>query len=234
MAIGERDFNLTENFEGYATVLPDGSCIAYWDAIGGVWTIGFGSTGADVRENTRWTRDEAVHRLQLDWMKAYNGVLQASPCLAAFPNRLDAVVDFSYNEGVSRYVGSSMRSYINRQAWLQAALEFPKWDISRGKVIAGLQRRRKAEQLLFQTPDTHGHDESQDDPAWDVSKMAQSLPVVRIPLAARSSIDPVSSSLADSSTLPQGQDLLDSSSIPSLFSSFGKRLWELIRNPPQI
>lgn len=214
MAIGERDFNLTENFEGYATVLPDGSCIAYWDAIGGVWTIGFGSTGADVRENTRWTRDEAVHRLQLDWMKAYNGVLQASPCLAAFPNRLDAVVDFAYNEGVSRYVGSSMRSYINRQAWLQAALEFPKWDISRGKVIAGLQRRRKAEQLLFQTPD-------------QANSVVQAPYVVPSPFDVSSMPDapPKSALLTDSQ--------LDTSSIPSLFSSFGKRLWELIRNPPQ-
>jgi len=140
--------------EGYAIRTKDGGCTSYWDKMGSVWTIGFGSTGQDITRHTNWTRAQAVDRLQLNWQQAKAGVLRASPILARpeHANRLDAITDFAYNEGIGRYQSSSLRAYVNRQSWKQAAAEFPKWNLAGGKVRAGLVTRREAERRLFLTP----------------------------------------------------------------------------------
>ena len=128
--------------------------MAYWDSLGCVWTIGFGSTGADVVAGTHWTRDQAGARLLEGWNVARAGVLRASPCLSApeNANRLDAITDFAYNEGVGRYQASSLRSYVNQGNFQAASLEFPKWNLAGGKVQAGLVTRRRLEQFLFLSP----------------------------------------------------------------------------------
>jgi lysozyme len=140
--------------EGYADQLPDGSCRAYWDSIGCVWTIGYGSTGAGITSGLIWTHDQAVARLQQDWDAAQAGVLRASPILSdpANFNRLDAVTDFAYNEGIGHYQSASLRSYINRGDWTSAQAEFPKWDLAGGKVIPGLVTRRSLERTVFVAP----------------------------------------------------------------------------------
>ncbi|MHB8272762.1 lysozyme [Bradyrhizobium sp.] len=144
---------ICEESEGYARELPDGSVAAYWDTLGCVWTCGFGSTGLDVKSDTQWTREQAVESLLAGWNVARAGVLRASPCLAdrANANRLEAITDFAYNEGVGRYQGSSLRSYVNRGNWQAAAAEFPKWNLAGGKVQPGLVTRRAKEQSLFST-----------------------------------------------------------------------------------
>jgi lysozyme len=140
--------------EGYAKRQPDDSCVAYWDSIGCVWTCGYGTTGGNVAANTHWTREEALQQLTIKWNEARAGVLRASPCLAdpANANRLEALTDFAYNEGVGRYQGSSLRSYVDRQSWAQAAAEFPKWNLGGGRILAGLVTRRARERDLFLAP----------------------------------------------------------------------------------
>jgi lysozyme len=147
---------ICEESEGYARELSDGSVAAYWDTLGCVWTCGFGSTGVDVKSDTQWTREQAVERLLSGWNVARSGVLRASPCLAdpANANRLEAITDFAYNEGVGRYQGSSLRSYVNQGNWQAAAAEFPKWNLAGGKVQPGLVTRRAREQTLFVSPVT--------------------------------------------------------------------------------
>ena len=202
MAQDTSDLNLTEEFEGYAKALPDGSCVAYWDAIGGVWTCGYGSTYG-VTKDTHWTREQAVARIQSDWLKVKTGVLKASPVLSGYRNRLDAVTDFAYNVGLARYIGSSMHTYIARQDWQNSANEFPKWDISRGRKIAGLVRRRVAEQALFRTPDT---------------------PLVE-PTAP-----PSADVLIDPTLLPSAPPEVAPQTVGALFLSFAKQLAVILRN----
>ncbi len=204
MAQDIEGLTLTEQFEGYARELPNGDCTSYWDRIGGVWTCGFGTTGADIREGLIWTREQAIERLQRDWLRTQQGVLKSSPILAKFPNRLDAVTDFAYNVGTSRYTGSSMRSYIDRQDWTSAANEFPKWNLSRGKVIPGLVRRRVAERARFLTADS------------------SSVPDKLSPVVSDNRQDLLV-------PYPVAETTLDSSSLPALFASFGKQLLALLR-----
>ena len=145
---------ICEQSEGYANRQPDDSVVAYWDDLGCVWTCGFGSTGSTVTAATRWSRQQAVGALLMGWNMARSGVLRASPRLAdpANANRLDAITDFAYNEGVGRYQASTLRTMINAGNWAAAALEFPKWNLAGAKVQTGLVTRRRLEQALFLTP----------------------------------------------------------------------------------
>jgi lysozyme len=67
-------------------------------------------------------------------------------------NQFDALVSFAYNLGVGALHGSTLLRLINASNFDGAADEFPKWDKADGQVIAGLTRRRLAEQQLFSTP----------------------------------------------------------------------------------
>lgn len=135
--------------EGYALLLPNGDCVAYWDKLGNVWTIGFGVTGADVKKGVQWTRTYAETRLSVEWKKHQAGVLRASPILIQYPNRLEAITDFAYNLGVGRYQASTCRRYVDQRRWTEAANELPKWNLAGGKVQRGLTARRAKEQALF-------------------------------------------------------------------------------------
>lgn len=151
---------LARSFESYATLLPNGSCKAYWDSLGGVWTIGFGSTGHDVKSSTIWSRDTAESRFSRDYACARKGVLRASPHVSG--NHLEALTSWAYNCGVGAYQTSTLRRYVNASRWLAAANEFPKWNHSGGRVVAGLTRRRAAERALFLKPDVTPSDTEPD------------------------------------------------------------------------
>lgn len=142
-------FILCMESEGYAKDLGNGFVQAYWDAIGLVWTIGFGSTGKDIKKGTTWSRDHAVLRLQQGWDSAKAGVLRASPILSQYPLMLEAITDFAYNCGVGAYQASTLRRKVNATDWTAAANEFPKWNHSQGKVVSGLTVRRQRERTLF-------------------------------------------------------------------------------------
>lgn len=143
--------DLCQGFESYAQLLPDGRVKAYWDKTGKVWTIGWGSTGADVGSATIWTRETADSRFQDIWNKTRAGVLRASPLLSAPENynRLEAVTCFAYNVGTGAYNASTMKRKVNAGAWQEAAEQFPRWKYSGGVALRGLVRRRAAEQALF-------------------------------------------------------------------------------------
>lgn len=139
--------DLCKSFESYAIELLDGSCKAYWDAMGAVWTIGWGSTGKEINKGTIWSREKADLEFDKHWDKTKAGVLRASPGLIG--NRLEAVVCLAYNIGVGAYQSSTLRRKVNLQEWDEAAAQFLRWNRSGGRVLAGLSRRRKEEMELF-------------------------------------------------------------------------------------
>lgn len=143
--------DLAMKWEGYAKRLDDGSCLAYWDAIGAKWTIGYGSTGPDIKSQTHWSHAQAFARLVQQFRACQQACSRLSPGLNGM--RLEAVSSFAYNLGVGRYQASTLRRYVDQSRWSEASNEFPKWRYARGKVIAGLVARRRDEQLLFLSPD---------------------------------------------------------------------------------
>lgn len=113
----------------------------------GVWTIGWGETEG-VAEGDMWTQAQAdaalVNRLNI----AGHAVLAAVD-VAINQNQFDALTDFAYNEGSEALTNSTLVKYINANNFAAASAQFLRWDIADGQPSAGLERRRTAEQTLF-------------------------------------------------------------------------------------
>lgn len=64
-----------------------------------------------------------------------------------------ALSDFVYNLGAGAFLGSTLRKDLLKGDYAAAAGEFAKWDHAGGKVLAGLLRRRLAEEAMFTSAD---------------------------------------------------------------------------------
>lgn len=132
---------LTEQFEGC-------SLTAYQDQVG-VWTIGYGHTGADVTPGLAITQTQAEELLAKDVLAAARFVntmvkLELTQC------EFDALVDFVFNLGPGNFARSTLLTALNAGDFTRAAAQFECWDRAGGIVVAGLLRRRQAELGLFQ------------------------------------------------------------------------------------
>ncbi|AXE31651.1 muraminidase [Chromobacterium phragmitis] len=120
---------------------------AYQDMVG-VWTIGYGHTGPDVKAGLIITQQQADKLLAADLEKFETGVGQ----LVAVPlnaNQFAALVSFSYNLGLGNLRSSTLLRLLNQGDFAGAAAQFSRWNRAGGQVVAGLARRRQAEQALF-------------------------------------------------------------------------------------
>lgn len=122
---------------------------AYWDADGKVWTIGWGDTGPDVVKGLRITQAEADERLQRRLTREFVPGVLAALTRPATQAQLDAMVDLTYNIGVSAFQGSTLVRLFNAGDQAGAAEQFPRWNKSGGKVLLGLRRRRAADRVRF-------------------------------------------------------------------------------------
>ena len=145
--------NLTYSTKGLAlTEQFEGCCLtAYQDQVG-VWTIGYGHTGPDVKPGMTITSDQAQDFLAQDVESAaacVNNVVVVQLTQEEF----DALVDFVFNLGAGAFSGSTMLRELNAGDFTGAASQFDLWDHAGGTVVAGLLRRRQAEADLFESDD---------------------------------------------------------------------------------
>ena len=143
MQYSKQGLALTEQFEAASGPVLK----AYWDALGKVWTIGWGHTGREVVEGLVWTYQQCVDALQSDMAWANNVVNSLK--LSLTQGEHDGLVDFVFNVGAHAFLTSTMCVYLKQGNMTLAALEFEKWDHAGGLVVAGLLRRRTAEELMF-------------------------------------------------------------------------------------
>ena len=64
-------------------------------------------------------------------------------------NQKAALQDFVYNVGATAFASSTLARKLNLGDTPGAADEVPKWNHAGGVVLAGLTKRRAAEQALF-------------------------------------------------------------------------------------
>jgi lysozyme len=143
---------LCKPFEGYARRLPNGDCHAYPDPGTGAqpWTIGWGSTGPEIKHDTVWTRQQAEESLDNHLLHFCAGVLTMSPTLIQEPpRRIAAIISFAYNCGLRNYRISTLKKRVDAKNWDGAAEEIVKWNKAAGRVLVGLTRRRQAEARLL-------------------------------------------------------------------------------------
>ena len=134
---------LTEGFE---------SCelIGYPDKLrNNIPTIGWGHTGPNVVVGMQITQQQADDLLASDIQWAAN-VVNATVKVPINQNIFDALTDFVYNVGSGNWANSTLLALLNKGDFVNAALQFERWDHANGQVIAGLLRRREAEAQLFE------------------------------------------------------------------------------------
>lgn len=138
---------VAKHFESCATVLSDKRVQAYWDKDGAVWTIGWGSTGADIKQGTIWTQAQCdawiEARMAKDLAKIQVLIAGLSDC------QYGALGSLVYNIGMGNFIKSTLLIKVRMGKLQEAADQFSRWDKSGGKVLKGLTRRRKCEREIF-------------------------------------------------------------------------------------
>lgn len=119
----------------------------------GIPTIGYGSTyGLDCKRlnmsHRSITEDEAKVLLAREVGHAEKQVARLVTAPVTL-NQFSALVSFAFNVGGGALQASTLRRKFNKGDVAGAADEFPRWKYAGGRVLAGLLRRRYAEQELF-------------------------------------------------------------------------------------
>jgi lysozyme len=131
---------LTEGFEGCRLE-------AYQD-VRGVWTIGYGHTGADVYAGKVITQTEAEQLLSMDVHTA-EACVNLRVKVPITQDEFDALVDFAFNVGREAFLQSTLLARLNAGDIAGAAEEFGRWVHAGQGISSGLVRRREAEAELF-------------------------------------------------------------------------------------
>ncbi len=163
MKISKRGLDeLIQEFEGYHSKQPDGSCRAY-KCPAGVWTCGYGCTEG-VNQHTQWTREEAESALASEMAK-HEANVERLVKVPLNQGQFDAMVSLCYNIGVDNLGSSSLLKHLNAGDYARAASHFADWKYSRvddpklamamkvkpgtKAVLPGLVKRRAAEAAMF-------------------------------------------------------------------------------------
>jgi lysozyme len=99
-------------------------------------------------DNRTWSRDEVDSILAKDVAKFERGVIRFIP-IKLSQNEFDALVSFSFNLGLGTLQRSTLRQALLRGDKNAAMQSLRKYNKAGGKVLRGLDNRRKDEEALF-------------------------------------------------------------------------------------
>jgi lysozyme len=142
MNISENGINLIKKWEGFKSK-------AYQDSVG-IWTVGYGSTGANIGPNSKITESEAIDMLKIH-IQGVETAIRSRVKVTITQNQFDALCSFLYNIGTGKFNENSctLLRLLNQGNYRGAAEEFPKWNRAGGKILQGLTNRRLDERELF-------------------------------------------------------------------------------------
>jgi lysozyme len=141
--INQAGLDLIKSYEGCRLV-------AYRDAVG-VLTIGYGSTGAHVYPGKRITQQQAEDLLRQDLSRFELGVNAQVAGAPTTDNQFAAMVSLAFNIGLGGFAKSSVLRNHKLQRYNIASASFLLWNKAKGRILAGLTRRRNAERKLYLT-----------------------------------------------------------------------------------
>ena len=126
---------------------------AYKD-IKGIWTIGYGHTGTEVKFKMTITKEQAKEYLAKDLAIAEKAL---TPIKNLTQYEYDALVSLVFNIGTTKFKNSTIRRLLLQGNKDLAANQFKVWNkvtIGNDKVVSnGLVNRRAMETKLFTTGD---------------------------------------------------------------------------------
>lgn len=136
MKTSQKGIDLIKSFEGCKLT-------AYQDTVH-VWTIGYGHTGG-VKSGQKITKAQAEDFLKADLAKFEKAVNALK--MDFNQNQFDALVSFAYNCGTGN-LNKLCKGRTNAEIGSKMLL----YNKAGGKVLAGLTRRRNAENKLYNAP----------------------------------------------------------------------------------
>ena len=139
MKTSQEGIDLIKRFEGLR--LTAYKCPA------GVWTVGYGQTGPNIKQGTTITLEQAEQLLVTTLIQYENAVDKYAG--KAHQNQFDAMVSLCYNIGIGNFSKSSVARLHKAGQYTGAASAFLLWNKAGGVVLAGLVNRRKAERNLY-------------------------------------------------------------------------------------
>lgn len=148
--LGTAGSKLIKKWEGCARRQADGTFAAYPDpgsVDGKPWTIGWGSTGADVRKGVIWTQAQCDARFDIDMQDYVREVAAFLGSAATTQNQFDALVSFHYNTG--KIASSTLGKLHKAGDHAGAQAQFAQWIYNDGRPMTGLRNRRADEAKLY-------------------------------------------------------------------------------------
>jgi len=143
-SISKTGLDLISSFEGIRLN-------AYDDGVG-VWTIGIGTTiypnGVKVKKGDKCILEQAKSYFAHD-LKSFEKTVNDSVKAPLSQNQFDALVSLTYNIGSTAFKNSTLLKKLNAKDYQGAADQFLVWNKGGGKVLKGLDNRRKDEEALF-------------------------------------------------------------------------------------
>jgi lysozyme len=117
-------------------------------------TIGYGNTyypdGKKVTlQDKPITEEKALEMLEYVANKDFGSYILKVVKVPLNQNQFDALVSFAYNVGNGNFNSSTLLRWLNQGNYKEASNQLLKWNKSKGVVLNGLTRRRKAEKALF-------------------------------------------------------------------------------------
>lgn len=153
--VSENALALLMEREGFAEEMPDGRVKSYWDALGGIWTIGYGTTYG-VTADTIYTKEECMAAKQRDLAKFRDSVLEITRGMELYRHQIDALTLFAYNCGSAGLEESSLMAYLRSTPpakYNKATVRelFGRWNKSGSPLrpTAGLSIRQMMQAELF-------------------------------------------------------------------------------------
>jgi len=117
----------------------------------GIWTVGWGQTGKDIKEGVKWTQEMADAALEKSVSSFAEGVLKLIK-VRLRPEQVAALVSFAYNVGLNDLKKSTLLKVINEGKSVDIIIpQFLVWNKAAGKPLLGLLYRRASEALMFKT-----------------------------------------------------------------------------------
>lgn len=125
----------------------------YLDAVG-VPTIGYGITAYEDGTRVQIT-DSPITRERAESLLLRHLRAVCLPSVAALcpgtdtPERVAALIDFTYNLGAGKLATSTLRRKVNAGEWGDVPAQLRRWNKAGGRALPGLTARREAEAALI-------------------------------------------------------------------------------------
>lgn len=142
MKISDRGLELVKEFEGFASRV--------YDDVGGKPTIGYGHLIRHGESFGILSESEATELLCRD-MEAAEATVTDAVEVPLTQGQFDSLCSLVFNIGSTAFLRSTLLRKLNAGDYVGALAEFPKWSKVGQNQVAGLLRRRVAEQVLFQS-----------------------------------------------------------------------------------